>query len=73
MTLARIESLTGVPTGSELPALPAHTHNSPSTSNSCPVRFYDRQEVIDLLRQAGWGEVTVHRLSRDYLVEARAG
>ncbi|MFA6108341.1 MAG: methyltransferase domain-containing protein [Candidatus Latescibacterota bacterium] len=42
-------------------------------ANSCPVRFYDRQEVIDLLRQTGWSEVTVHRLSRDYLVEARAG
>jgi 2-polyprenyl-3-methyl-5-hydroxy-6-metoxy-1,4-benzoquinol methylase len=41
--------------------------------HACPVRFYGRQEVVDLLHQAGWGEVTVHRLSRDYLVEAQIG
>ncbi len=40
-------------------------------AHSCPVRFYSRPEVTGVLRQAGWHGVTVHRLSRDYLVEAR--
>jgi len=39
--------------------------------NDCPVYFYDEAAVMRLLRKAGWSTVTVHRLSRDYLIDAQ--
>ena len=41
-------------------------------ARGCPVFFYDRRQVEDLLRAAGWRHVRVTTLSRDYLVEGRA-
>ncbi len=41
-------------------------------AKGCPVFFYDRRQVEDLLRAAGWRHVRVTTLSRDYLVEGRA-
>lgn len=38
----------------------------------CPVFFYGRRHVEGLLAAAGWEEVEVRRLSRDYLVVAHA-
>jgi len=39
--------------------------------NDCPVYFYDEAAVVRLLQEAGWSSVTVHRLSRDYLIDAQ--
>ena len=39
--------------------------------NRCPVFFYDGNQVRGLLSQAGWSQVEVERLSRDFLVHAR--
>lgn len=39
----------------------------------CPVYFYDRAQVEGLLTQAGWEDVHITTLSRDYLVRARSG
>jgi magnesium protoporphyrin O-methyltransferase len=39
--------------------------------NGCPVYFYDEATVMRLLQEAGWSIVTVHRLSRDYLIDAQ--
>ena len=39
----------------------------------CPVFFYDRRQVERLLEEAGWEDVQITRLSRDYLVRARSG
>ena len=41
-------------------------------ARGCPVFFYDRRQVEDCLREAGWRHVRVTTLSRDYLVEGRA-
>ena len=41
-------------------------------ARGCPVFFYDRRQVEDCLRAAGWRHVRVTTLSRDYLVEGRA-
>jgi cyclopropane fatty-acyl-phospholipid synthase-like methyltransferase len=37
----------------------------------CPVYFYDAKESMQLLADAGWKSVTLHRLSRDYLLHGR--
>ena len=39
----------------------------------CPVFFYDRSQVEDLLARAGWVDVRITQLSRDYLVNAGSG
>lgn len=39
----------------------------------CPVFFYDRLQVEQLLARAGWEDVQITQLSRDYLVRARSG
>jgi hypothetical protein len=36
------------------------------------VFFYDRRQVERSLQAAGWEDVRVTRLSRDYLVDARS-
>jgi len=41
--------------------------------NDCPVFFYDQAEVGRLFRENGWSTVNIHRLSRDFLAEARPG
>ncbi|MEW6750973.1 MAG: methyltransferase domain-containing protein [Candidatus Latescibacterota bacterium] len=38
----------------------------------CPVYFYGRAQVRALVHSTGWGPPSIHRLSRDYLVEARS-
>jgi ubiquinone/menaquinone biosynthesis C-methylase UbiE len=38
----------------------------------CPVYFYGPAQVRRLLAEAGFGQVALHRLSRDYLVQASA-
>lgn len=40
--------------------------------NRCPVHFYDGEQVARLLSSSGWEGADVHRLSRDYLANARA-
>ena len=40
--------------------------------NGCPVHFYGRSQVRDLVDRAGWPEADIHTLSRDYIVHARA-
>lgn len=40
--------------------------------NNCPVYFYGKSQVDELMREAGWGRFEVHSLSRDYLVYASA-
>jgi hypothetical protein len=39
----------------------------------CPVFFYDRSQIERLLADAGWEDVQITQLSRDYLVQARSG
>ncbi|MDA0335067.1 MAG: methyltransferase domain-containing protein [bacterium] len=39
----------------------------------CPVYFYDRSQVEQLLADAGWEDVQITQLSRDYLVNAGSG
>ena len=39
--------------------------------NRCPVYFYNAKESVELLVDAGWKSVEIHRLSRDYLVCGR--
>ncbi len=39
----------------------------------CPVFFYDRRQVVQLLADAGWEDVQITQLSRDYLVSAGSG
>ncbi len=39
--------------------------------NDCPVYFYDEAAVMRLLRESGWSSLTVHHLSRDYLIDAQ--
>ena len=39
--------------------------------NRCPVFFYGGDQVKELLSQAGWSQVDVERLSRDFLAHAR--
>lgn len=39
----------------------------------CPVFFYDRPQVERLLADAGWVDVQITQLSRDYLVNAGSG
>ena len=38
--------------------------------NNCPVYFYGKSQVDQLLREAGWKTIEIHTLSRDYLVRA---
>ena len=38
--------------------------------SGCPVRFYGYGEVNGLFSATGWGRPQIHRLSRDYLVQA---
>ena len=40
--------------------------------NGCPVHFYGRSQVRELVDRAGWPEADIHTLSRDYIVHARA-
>ena len=40
--------------------------------NRCPVFFYDKHQIRDMTADR-WESVDIHRLSRDYLVEARSG
>lgn len=42
------------------------------TSRHCPVYFYGRTQVVKMMAGAGWSNVKVTRLSRDYLVYAMA-
>jgi len=37
------------------------------------VFFYDRPQVVQLLADAGWEDVQITQLSRDYLVSAGSG
>lgn len=39
----------------------------------CPVFFYDQPQVEGLLAEAGWEDVQITQLSRDYLVNAGSG
>lgn len=39
----------------------------------CPVFFYERSKVVQLLADAGWQDVQITQLSRDYLVNAGSG
>ena len=39
----------------------------------CPVYFYTAGEVLQLLEEAGWKQVQLHHLSRDYLVYGQSG
>jgi 2-polyprenyl-3-methyl-5-hydroxy-6-metoxy-1,4-benzoquinol methylase len=39
----------------------------------CPVFFYDRSQVEQLLAESGWEDVQITQLSRDYLVNAGSG
>ena len=41
-------------------------------SRRCPVYFYGKTQVAELMMAAGWSDITVTRLSRDYLVRAKA-
>ena len=41
--------------------------------NHCPVHFYGRAQVEDLVRRAGWERADIHSLSRDFIVHAHAG
>ncbi|MFH1567344.1 MAG: methyltransferase domain-containing protein [Gemmatimonadota bacterium] len=43
------------------------------TLNRCPVHFYGMAQVQELLRQSGWRDFEIHRLSRDYLADAHCG
>ena len=42
------------------------------TSRRCPVYFYDEKQVIETMTAAGWTDIAVTRLSRDYFVHATA-
>ena len=42
------------------------------TSRRCPVYFYDEKQVIETMKAAGWTDIAVTRLSRDYFVHATA-
>ena len=42
------------------------------TSRRCPVYFYDRNQVTRMVAAAGWDDIHIRRLSRDYLVFAKA-
>lgn len=41
--------------------------------NRCPVYFYGAQQCRDLVSGAGWSEVEVHHLGRDFLIHSKAG
>ena len=38
--------------------------------NNCPVYFYGKAQVAELMRGAGWEDFEIHNLSRDYLLHA---
>jgi cyclopropane fatty-acyl-phospholipid synthase-like methyltransferase len=41
--------------------------------NRCPVHFYDRKQVLQLMDEAGWEHTDIRTLSRDYVVHGRTG
>ena len=42
------------------------------TSRRCPIYFYDEKQVMETMTAAGWTDIAVTRLSRDYFVHATA-